>query len=557
MLVNSFFGVKPSAKFVSGFLLPRFDATGQEDETSDIHIATMGIDLQVAADQSGEVAVVPDFSIYVRLLPTWEEFTDPRYEMLPRSELSRDTRQAVEDRARQYINEAIADLPPLDEATEPDERPGEALAEAERARDTADQAEQTAAEQDDAEARGHNQAGQATAQRLEQVATARARSVQQRLTARRERNAAVAAIRREAFSRAFAELGIRLLDARPGAARERAVQAEDLATDIGSENTQPDVPAPLAEVEARNAAVGPPADGESAAVAAAAVIMLRPGAGVLDDQIAERQPIPMKWRRFRLELGEFRFDCHDDAARSTASAGFAARVLDQAREVLGAWIASAEVQRDAYRPGERILPSHFASKAGWDRYLDELRRRRPPVLADVLPDLTGVSLVLDADPDFIDPTRVNVRAAIENGAQLPSRQTYPDFEPSLFQVGLQLTLPVALHRPLQLDRVQPSYRFKDWLEYPAMGLNCGIQALPVPENLFRVGTTWAPRYAQPRIDPTIIEGLPTRYAELAEPNCDIARLLLLPDRYDAWIVNRRWNGTPYRRSKGTPLSGEF
>jgi hypothetical protein len=22
-------------------------------------------------------------------------------------------------------------------------------------------------------------------------------------------------------------------------------------------------------------------------------------------------------------------------------------------------------------------------------------------------------------------------------------------------------------------------------------------------------------------------------------------------------VNRRWNGTPYRRSKGTPLSGEF
>src|SRR6266700_1891509 len=53
------FGVKPSAKFVSGFLLPRFDATGQGDETSDIHIATMGIDLQVTADRSGEVVVVP------------------------------------------------------------------------------------------------------------------------------------------------------------------------------------------------------------------------------------------------------------------------------------------------------------------------------------------------------------------------------------------------------------------------------------------------------------------------------------------------------------------
>jgi hypothetical protein len=35
------FAVKPSAKLVSGLLLPRFDATGQGDETSDIHLATM------------------------------------------------------------------------------------------------------------------------------------------------------------------------------------------------------------------------------------------------------------------------------------------------------------------------------------------------------------------------------------------------------------------------------------------------------------------------------------------------------------------------------------
>jgi hypothetical protein len=128
------YGVKPSAKFVSGFLLPRFDASGQEDETSDIHIATMGIDLQVAAEHSGQIVVLPDFSIYIRLLPSWEELSDRRHDMMPRSELSRETRQEVEDRARQYINEAVAGLPPLDEPAEPDERPGDALAEAERAR---------------------------------------------------------------------------------------------------------------------------------------------------------------------------------------------------------------------------------------------------------------------------------------------------------------------------------------------------------------------------------------------------------------------------------------
>jgi hypothetical protein len=34
------FGVKPSLRFVSGFLLPRFEETGQRDETSDISART-------------------------------------------------------------------------------------------------------------------------------------------------------------------------------------------------------------------------------------------------------------------------------------------------------------------------------------------------------------------------------------------------------------------------------------------------------------------------------------------------------------------------------------
>jgi hypothetical protein len=144
-----------------------------------------------------------------------------------------------------------------------------------------------------------------------------------------------------------------LHDARPGAAPERQVRAEDLATDIASADTQPDMPAPLEEADPRHAETAAPSDGEPAAVAAGAVIVLRPGAGVLDDHIAERQPIPMKWRRFRLELGEFRFDCHNDMARAAASKAFAARVLEQARGVLGARMESPEGQRDAYRPNER------------------------------------------------------------------------------------------------------------------------------------------------------------------------------------------------------------
>ena len=109
------FGAKPSGKFVSGFLLPRFDASGFDDETSDIHLSTMGLDLQVLAGQTGVVTVVPELSIYVRQLPAWEDISDARHDMAPRAELSRETRQAVEERARQYINQARAALPPLDE----------------------------------------------------------------------------------------------------------------------------------------------------------------------------------------------------------------------------------------------------------------------------------------------------------------------------------------------------------------------------------------------------------------------------------------------------------
>ena len=530
------YGSKPSSKLVSGFLLPRYDATGQGDDTTDIHIATMGIDLQVAADGHGDIEVVPRFAIYVRVLPTWEELTDPRHDMFPRSELSRETRQAVEARAREIINEARASLPPVDEDDEPDERPGEAIAEAQRARDLADQSDQRIAEDgtSDPDLRGQNRAAQAAAVRAEDVAAARRRRVEERLAARRQRNAAIATIRREAFNRAFAELGLRLSEDQDGTP-ERAITTEDLTVDPAADGPGAGTPESDTELRPQDTTEGASIEGTSAEVAAGAELAVRSDVGVLNDQIAERQPIPMKWRRFALDLGEFRFSSSDPASQNAASLAFEARVLAQAREILQTWLNSPEGQRDAYRPNERILPSNFSSREGWERYLTALRQRRPAVLADILPDLTGVALVVDAGPDFVDPSRVNMRVAIENAAQAPTRQSFADFEPSLFQASLELSLPKPLHQPLRLDRVQPSYRFRDWLTYPAMGLNCGVRLLPSPDDVVHIGTTWAPRYHQPRIDPTVVEGLPTSYSELADKNSDVRRLLLLPDSYDDWI----------------------
>jgi hypothetical protein len=77
------FGAKSSLRFVSGFLLPRYEETGQIDETSDIHLSTHGLDCQIAADARGQLTVSTAFSIYVRALPAWDELVKPELELFP------------------------------------------------------------------------------------------------------------------------------------------------------------------------------------------------------------------------------------------------------------------------------------------------------------------------------------------------------------------------------------------------------------------------------------------------------------------------------------------
>ena len=523
------YGARPSSKLVSGFLLPRFDQTGLEDETSDIRIATMGLDLQLAANVSGDVIIRPEVSVYIRLLPSWEEIADPRYDMAPQVQLSREARHMVEDRARAYINERIAALPPADDDPDP-EQSGDAVAVAEQAREVVDTAAELQAEGggDDAEARGAAQANVEVAERAERIARARQGESARRTAARRDRIAAIAAIRRKAFDRAFAELGIHLVTGGPDGVVERLITAADLAEPERSDVSEATSETILPETEETIEEEGPPP-------ATGAVGLVRPGVGRVDDHHAAPQPIPQKWRRLSLELGEFRFDYGDPGSRDAAVAAFPVQLLLQLDAALTAWIGSEEGQRDAYRPGERVMPSQFADRDSWEGYLGELRARRPATLADVRPDLNGVALVAEVDPDFVDASRVNLRVAIENGAAQPAGRDVTAFEHALFQVRLRVSVPAELHRPLRLDRVEPSYRFRDWLEYPAMGLNCGVHQLRAPLGVVSVQTTWAPRYVQPRIDHRIVVGVTTAYEELAREETDIARLFALPDAYDNWI----------------------
>lgn len=522
-------GGKPSARLVSGFLLPRFDQAG-DDDTSDIHLATMGMDVQLAADAAGSVLAQPAFAIYVRELPSWDELSDPRHDMMPQVLLSRATRQQVEALARGYIDEALAALPPVADE-EPDERSGDAEAEADQARDRADITAENA-EPGDAEAQGEARAAAQAADRAEQAASARAAASIRRREDRLERGRERTRIRRAAFDRAFRELGITLTPSDSQGDSTRPLTADDMIEAEASDTTLTDGPDPEPEVtDGGDGEEGPP-------IASGALGPLRPDAGRLEDRHAAAQPIPQKWRRHILRLDPVTLAIADPAARLAASTAFAAQVTAEIDRILMAWLATPEGQRDAYRRDEHVLPSQFADRAAWDAYLDGLRQRKPATLDDVRPRLAGVNLVAEVDPDFVDPSRVNMRLAIENGALQPATRHLGGFEHGIFQVGLRATIAAADHQPLRLDRVKPSYRFRDWLEYPAMGLNCGVEDVSPDASSVVLETTWAPRYHQPRIDPRDIDGVPTAYTALSDPATPLEQLYALPDAYDAWIAGQ-------------------
>ena len=112
-----------------------------------------------------------------------------------------------------------------------------------------------------------------------------------------------------------------------------------------------------------------------------------PGRRALGGPARRASAHPQKWRKVPLNLGEFTLDPDDGTSRSAAADAFAAHVSATLDATLSAWLATEEGQRDAYRPGERILPSQFATRDSWDTYLAALRTRRPATLGDVRPEL--------------------------------------------------------------------------------------------------------------------------------------------------------------------------
>jgi len=242
------------------------------------------------------------------------------------------------------------------------------------------------------------------------------------------------------------------------------------------------------------------------------------------------QPVtpPQKWLRLDLELPEFEIALADcDAERlAELNAQLNTAIAAQIKDWLETSGKKPDSEHVAYKSGSKILPSHLAD---WPAFLQAACQNDSTFAIPELDIRWNVSLT--ADP--LKLGRVLVHVAVENWSPHASNRTLAkELERCLFQVQVTATLPDGLLVPLLLDRVKPSYRYNEYLEYPALGFNCGVVSSREPDKHVLI-TTWSPRYTLPRIVPSEVQA-ERRFAALASPE-GIDRLTPLVPAFHEWI----------------------
>ncbi|MGQ0456260.1 MAG: helicase-related protein [Hyphomicrobium sp.] len=457
------YGRSPKRAFVAGLLLPRFDERNVNDETSDIRISTLGIDLLVGTRSPGLAELRPRFATYIRVFPTWAELQDRRYGL--------DVDFALDPTVEQTIKANIR---------------------AERARDFA------------AEDLNRRDPKDMPAEE------------------RRRRQSRRAEIRREVTRQAYSQFGIVLSEddveaatisgvipqTSPNAATE--TRAEEADEGANSDTTIPSDLTPVVDIA-----------------------RLRARGRTVPHGLLRAADIPIKWQRIDLDLPPLTWDLALGNSDIVADLeAYNARLRAAALASVQAWRSSPEGTQNALRDVQ-VNPADVENQAAWERFLARARAQ-PPNLAFLMPAFDRVRLTVDKLTDFADPTVSSLRVTLENdNPEFSSRLSKRRMD-TLFQASLTLSIPTAAHRPLRLDRVEPSYRFRHHMEYPGMGLNCGVSCVRSADRT-ELASTWAPRFVQPRIVPPTLSGIPCSFAELADDSRDCSTLQALPDAYRRWI----------------------
>lgn len=247
----------------------------------------------------------------------------------------------------------------------------------------------------------------------------------------------------------------------------------------------------------------------------------------LPDDLASDIAPPPKWLRLDLQLPSFEFT--PDSAESDAT--IASKALNAAIEQqLAAWAVSTDERYGGqvwgYRRGLRVRPSHVRE---WSRFLEFVRGSNLRVLVPRI----ELRWVVQALRDPVDTTRLTIHVALENWTAPLNKANFKELEPSVFQVSMSVAVPASVHQFVQLDRVKPSYRYNQYLKYPALGFNGGV-VLTRDGGRHVLTTTWSPRYVLPRIIPTD-NAVQLNIERLAQPDC-LASIKPLLQSYEEWLA---------------------
>ncbi len=440
------YGRSPERAFVSGFLLPRFAEIGDEDETSDIHIAVVGLDLQVTKEATGTASIRPRFSVYVRALPTWSELVDPRLGMQPTFDLMPAVRREIVQRIR----------------------------DATKARCT----QEGLFGRDDPAAMSRDD--------------------------RRKRQARRTALKEETTKQIYKEYGI-----------ESAGLPESETDD---------------SPEALEGTIGPEVPVYAPPPERAVPFKFVWGDHYVPPHLARPADIPVKWKRIDLKLPVLQWELNTRLGEVELSA-FSKEIAAAVTTHVDTWLLSPEGQAEAWRD-EQVVPTDVASETAWTMFLERVRKAKPDLQA-IRPPVEDMRVTVHDTANFADPRVRSVRVALENNSHQLSKKRRQHQCASVFDAGIEIELPEAVHMPLIPDRIEPSYRFRHHMQYPAIGLNNGISASTAAGRV-RLATTWSPRFVQIRIVPLGL-GVPVEFAKLSADGFNPDELLPLPDAYRTWI----------------------